>query len=58
MRKQPNCCLCGDPCEPWIPDHPGWGHNPDPYGKAGDRCCTNCNTDKVIPARIRRMQGH
>jgi hypothetical protein len=52
----PPCCLCGEPCEPWhAPWHAepgGYGHNPDPLGEEGERCCNTCNDTKVIPARI------
>jgi len=53
MPDQPNCCLCGQPCEPWHGCPPtGYGHNPDPYGEEDDRCCNACNYTKVIPARL------
>lgn len=42
-------CLCGRLCS-------GWGNNPDPLKDEG-RCCDQCNTEKVIPARIALMQG-
>jgi hypothetical protein len=41
------CCLC----EKGFND-PYGGHNPDPLGKEGDRCCDDCNATKVIPARL------
>jgi len=51
---QPDCCLCGKPCEPWHEPPTGYGHNPDPFGNHDDdRCCDYCNASKVIPARIR-----
>jgi hypothetical protein len=40
------CILCGDHYE-------GWGHNPEPlieYSRG--QCCTECNTTRVIPARM------
>ena len=43
------CCLCGKKCT-------GWGNNPWPVDKTEDaRCCDECNSEKVIPARIERM---
>jgi hypothetical protein len=43
------CCLCGDKILY------GFGHNPAPLQIKNDdeRCCDNCNTTKVIPARIK-----
>lgn len=40
----PTCCLCGKQCENL------WGNNAGPI-KAGI-CCDQCNSEKVIPARI------
>lgn len=45
--KETMCCLCGFP-------FPGYGHNPAPL--KGDRCCDDCNTLEVIPARMRAWQ--
>lgn len=42
------CCLCGKEIE-------GFGNNPDPLGNLGEEdeeCCDECNSEKVIPARI------
>lgn len=53
MSKQPDCCICGDPCEPWHEGSTGYGHNPWPFDQADDdRCCSACNDTKVIPARL------
>jgi hypothetical protein len=50
---QPDCCLCGEPCEPWHDPPTGYGHNPWPLGEnENDRCCGDCNATKVIPARL------
>tara|TARA_R110002020_G_scaffold420171_2_gene629316 strand:- start:309 stop:473 length:165 start_codon:yes stop_codon:yes gene_type:complete len=43
-QKEINCCLC----EKKIVGH---GHNPLPLYKKG-RCCTICNFNKVLPARL------
>jgi len=57
MPDQPDCCLCGSPCEPWVPDDPetGYGHNPEPLATHPERCCNDCNATKVIPARLRQI---
>lgn len=38
------CCICGKEFE-------GYGNNPYPV-KYGGRCCDECNTKIVIPARM------
>tara|TARA_R100000664_G_C2733773_1_gene123754 strand:+ start:374 stop:547 length:174 start_codon:yes stop_codon:yes gene_type:complete len=39
------CCICKE-------EFTGYGHNPSPlYNKEG-RCCTICNFNKVLPARL------
>jgi len=43
------CCLCHNPYQ-------GWGHNPYPLVPRDDydsRCCDRCNTEEVIPTRLR-----
>ena len=37
------CCLCDKQAK-------GWGNNPQPL--MSGKCCDECNTDKVIPARM------
>lgn len=32
-----------------------WGNNPWPYDFDGKVVCNKCNRDKIIPARIRRI---
>ena len=40
------CCLCGR-------EFSGHGHNPHPLSRNPvDRCCDNCNSEGVIPARL------
>lgn len=40
------CCICG---KKFI----GWGNNPWPVVKDDDaRCCDDCNSSVVLPARI------
>jgi hypothetical protein len=44
--EQFKCCLCGEDTE-------GFGNNPQPLAKGqDDRCCDDCNTLRVIPARL------
>jgi hypothetical protein len=33
----------------------GFGNNPDPCSDTG-RCCNECNTSKVIPARVKQFE--
>ena len=43
------CVLCGT-------TFVGYGNNPEPLASFDDgRCCDDCNTTKVIPARIKRL---
>ena len=39
------CCLCGKDFESWG------SHNPYPLGNDNERCCDECMSDKVRPAR-------
>lgn len=43
------CSLCGKECE-------GFGNNPEPLKRFRERCCDECNSNKVVPERIRRME--
>lgn len=49
MENKNVCCICGKEFE-------GYGNNPWPIGwdvySEEDRCCNECNTNIVIPARI------
>lgn len=47
MKKEGKCCLCGG-------RFVEWGHNPLPLGDGddGNRCCSKCNVERVIPVRI------
>ena len=45
------CCICGNYFK-------GWGNNPWPVStKEDDQCCDDCNSTRVVPARIARMFG-
>ena len=45
------CCICSN-------EYKGLGNNPDPISEnENDRCCDNCNTYKVIPARLKVILG-
>ena len=46
--KEYKCCICKDL-------NYGWGNNASPVKKG--RCCDNCNLNKVIPARLKLLQG-
>ena len=52
------CCLCGNELEPWHEGSKGYGNNPEPLAKWPQRCCDDCNTTKVIPARLKAIQEH
>lgn len=43
-EKYMKCCICGRIFK-------GYGNNPAPVKKHG-RCCDDCNSSKVIPARM------
>lgn len=42
------CCICGKT----IDDK--WGNNPYPVKEEG-RCCSECNWNVVIPARLEKI---
>ena len=45
------CCLCGEVMEDFMESH-----NPRPFGKSKeDRCCSTCNFQLVIPARMGKI---
>jgi hypothetical protein len=44
------CCLCG---EKIADDY--YGNNPWPLADSHGICCDKCNTEKVIPARLKAM---
>ena len=44
-----HCSICSS-------DYEGYGHNAAPIN--GGRCCSECNSDIVIPTRIREAYGH
>ena len=49
QKKIFQCCICGDVFT-------GWGNNPYPVNKDENaRCCNDCNSMHVIPARIAAM---
>ncbi len=44
------CCICGKEFE-------GYGNSPYPVNKNTEaRCCSECNINVVIPARIERLR--
>lgn len=42
------CCICGKTIED------KWGNNPYPVKNEG-RCCSECNWNVVIPARLEKI---
>ena len=42
------CCFCGDTII-------GYGNNPAPLDEFPNKCCSDCNLELVIPARMRMM---
>jgi len=42
------CCFCGDTII-------GYGNNPAPLDEFPNKCCSDCNLQLVIPARMRMM---
>jgi len=58
------CCICGD-------EFTGWGNNPEPVVQVMTNdleeilddngeplsCCDECNSSRVIPARMQEMLG-
>lgn len=46
MKKTGKCSLCEG-------EYSDYGHNPEPIKKDEERCCTECNSTKVIPARLK-----
>lgn len=42
------CCICGKTLT-------GWGHNPYPVKTEGE-CCSECNMQSVVPARLERLR--
>lgn len=51
-RKPPRCSICGNPQDPW-PGGQGYGNNAWPINNG--RCCNDCNTLLVIPARLAQL---
>lgn len=45
--EKTKCCICGKEIK-------GYGNNPWPVKKDG-LCCDECNSEAVIPARIKNM---
>jgi len=48
MNKTGKCSLCKG-------NYDKWGHNPEPLKTFDERCCTECNSKKVIPARLKKF---
>lgn len=59
--KLKDCTLCDNKIDAQIDPKTGkayWlkGHNAQPLSEG--RCCTTCNTTKVIPARMSRIKSY
>lgn len=59
MENEMICSICNGEIDPQINPATGevfWtqGHNAEPINNG--RCCTTCNTTKVVPTRIANMQ--
>lgn len=46
------CCLCGKE----IPMKGSWSEGNNAQPVADGRCCDYCNINKVMPARMKRLQ--
>ena len=44
------CILCGEEMERWPGGVGFYGHNAEPL--ANGRCCSDCNSSRVLPARL------
>ena len=44
------CCFCKETFE-------GFGNNPAPLGKVGEKCCDECNIEHVIRARLKEARA-
>ena len=44
------CVICNETFK-------GWGNNPSPIKDEGE-CCSKCDNEKVIPARMENMYGN
>lgn len=49
--KTGTCSLCGGPYE-------HYGNNPYPLAEVDERCCDQCNYERVIPARLHKPEGY
>lgn len=52
MDKELKCSICGKPI---LSDPSEWEHGNDADPVNDGRCCTTCDWEVVIPARIRQM---
>ena len=46
IKKTGKCSLCGD-------KYTHYGNNPEPLKRYHERCCDECNKNKVIPERMK-----
>ena len=56
-----NCCICNKIFNVTTSEYSEWGNNPEPVtpyeDEQGDelRCCDRCNTEVVVPQRMKEM---
>jgi len=57
MNSNRLCSICSKPIDVQHFKNVAWtkGHNASPV--TDGRCCTDCNLEKVIPARINQIVG-
>ena len=56
-RTEPlECSICGEVIE--VEEVTGWdgGHNAEPINEG--RCCSKCNMEVVVPARIKQIKDN
>ena len=51
MKQGFTCCLCNEKSFGWG-EKLQYGNNPAPLNNGMGQCCDDCNTTKVIPARL------
>jgi hypothetical protein len=56
MEKTPNCCICGEKVEEKVNPADGkvyWNQGEDALPVKDGRCCMTCNSNIVLPYRLR-----
>jgi hypothetical protein len=55
LKVPTECSICGGPIDVHQPHGWVYGHNAQPVNDG--RCCSECNSMVVIPARLQRIYG-